>query len=109
MCLQQLYEGEQSGIILILKLKQISDKYIRLKVRDAKHQDHTVCYTKEVLKEVQAEDIRWFTGCVCVNTPYWRRTLKPGRDLLVGRVDEMNMDGLIEPAKYLPDHTAHPV
>ena len=53
LCLQQLYEGEQSGILLILGKKQISDKYIRLRVQDARHQDNAVCDVKEVLDEVQ--------------------------------------------------------
>ena len=109
LCLQQLYEGEQSGILLILGKKQISDKYIRLRVRDARHQDNAVCDTKKVLDEVQIGDIRWFTRCVCINTPNWRRALKPGRGLLVGRVEELNMDNLIDPATPLPDHTTHPV
>ena len=87
LCLQQLYEGEQSGILLILGKKQISEKYIRLSVRDAKYQDNAVCDTKEILDEVQIGDIRWFTRCVCTNTPNWRRALKPGRGLLVGRVE----------------------
>ena len=104
-----MYEGEQSGILLFLGKKQISDKYIRLRVRDARYQDNAVCNTKEILDEVQIGDIRWFTRCFCINTPNWRRALKPGRGLLVGRVEELNMDNLIEPATPLPDHTTHPV
>ena len=69
LCLQQLYEGEESGILLILGKKQISDRYIRLRVRDARHQDNEVCDIKEVLDEVQKGDIRWFIKCVCINTP----------------------------------------
>ena len=109
LCLQQLYEGEQSGILLILGKKQISDKYIRLRMRDARHQDNAVCDVKKVLDEVQVGDIRWFTRCECINTPSWHRALKPGRGLLVGRIEEMNLDNLIEPPVPLPDHTTHPV
>ena len=109
LCLQQLYEGEESGILLILGKKQISDRYIRLRVRDARHQDNAVCDIKEVLDEVQIGDICWFTKCVCINTPNWRRALKPGRGMLVGRIEEMNTDNLIEPPIPLPDHTTHPV
>ena len=79
LCLQQLYESEESGILLILGKKQISDRYIRLRVQDARHQDNAVCDVKEVLEEVQIGDIRWFTKCVCINTPNWRQALKPGR------------------------------
>ena len=46
LCLQQLYEGEQSGIILILGKKQISDKFISVSGYNA------VCDVKEVLDEV---------------------------------------------------------
>ena len=49
LCLQQLYEGEESRILLIFGKKQISDRYIRLRVRDARHQDNAVCDVKEVL------------------------------------------------------------
>ena len=42
LCLQQLYEGEESGILLILGKKQISDRHTRLRVRDARHQDNAV-------------------------------------------------------------------
>ena len=55
-CLQQLYEGEHCGILMILGKKQISERYIRLKVRDAKYQDSGVCDTKENLDEVQIGD-----------------------------------------------------
>ena len=63
----------------------ISDRYIRLRVRDARHQDNAVCDIKEVLDEVQIGDIRWFTKCVYINTPNWRWALKPGRGILVGK------------------------
>ena len=104
-CLQQMYEGEESGILLILGKKQISDRYIRLRVRDVRQSSDV----KEVLEEVQIGDIRWFTKCVCINTPNWRRALKPGRGILVGRIEEMNTENLIEPPTPLPDHVTHPV
>ena len=56
LCLQQLYEGEQSGILLILGKKQISDKYIRFRVRDTRHQDNAQCDVGEV------GGIKWFTS-----------------------------------------------
>ena len=104
-----MYESEESGILLILGKKQISDRYIRLGVRDARHQDNAVCDVKEVLDEVQIRDIRWFTKCVCINTPNWRRALKPGRGMLVGSIEEMNTENLIEPPIPLPDQVTHPV
>ena len=92
---------------MILGKKQISDKYIRLRVRDAKYQDSGVCDTKEILDDVQVGDIRWFSECVCINTPNWRRALKPGKGLLVGKVDELNMENLGE-ATDLTDHITQP-
>ena len=109
LCLQQLYEGEESLILLILGKKQISDRYIRLRVRDARHQDNAVCDVKEVLEEVPIGDIRWFTKCVCINTPYWRLALKPRQGILVGKIEEMNTENFIEPPTPLPDHVTHPV
>ena len=38
----------------------------------------------------------------------WRRSLMPGRGLLVGRIEELNTEGLVE-AQPLPDHVTHPV
>ena len=63
----------------------------------------------EDVKKVLIGDIRWFTKFLCINTPNWRRALKPGRGLLVGRIEEMNTENLIEPPTPLPDHVTHPV
>ena len=63
-----------------------------------------MCDVKEVLEEIQIGDLRWFTKSVCINTPYWRRSLKPGRGILVARIEEMNTEGLVEPPLPLPDH-----
>ena len=94
---------------MILGKKQISDRYICLRVQDARHQDIAVCDVKEVLEEVQIGDICWFRKCVCINTPNLHRALKPGRGLLVGRIEEMNTENLIESPTPLPDHVTHPV
>ena len=109
LCLQQMYEGEESGILLILDKKVILDKYIRLRARDARYEDNVICDVKEVLEEIQIGDLRWFTKCVCINTPNWRRSLKPGRGILVGRVEEINTENLVEPPLPMPDHVTHPV
>ena len=107
LCLQQMYEGEESGILLILGKKVISDRYIRLRARDARYEDNVICDVKEVLEEIQIGDLRWFTKCI--NTPNWRRSLKPGRGILVGRIEEINTENLVEPPIPLPDHVTHPV
>ena len=104
-----MYEGEESRILLILGKKQILDRYIRLRAQDARHEDNVICDVKEVLEEIQIGDIPWFTKCVCINTTNWRRSLKPGRGILVGRIEEMNTENLIEPPITLPDHVTHPV
>ena len=46
LCLQQMYEGEESGILLILGKKVISDRYIRLRARDARYEDNVICDVK---------------------------------------------------------------
>ena len=109
LCLQEMYEGEESRILLILGKKVITDRLIRLRARDARYEDNVICDAKELLEEIQVGDLRWFTKSVCINTPYWRRSLKPGRGILVGRIEEMNTEGLVEPLYLLPDHVTHPV
>ena len=109
LCLQQMYEGKESGILLILGKKAITDRLIRLRARDARYEDNVICDAKELLEEIQVGDLRWFTKSVCINTPYWRRSLKPGRGILVGRIEEMNTGDLVEPPLPLPDHVTHPV
>ena len=78
------------------------------RVRDAEYQDAGVCDIKDNLDEVQVGEVRWFFKCICVNTPGWRKALKPGKSVLVGKVEELNMEGLNE-AVDLPDHLTHPV
>ena len=106
-CLQQLYEGEQCGILMILGKKQISDKYIRLRVRDTKCQG-SGCVTLRKFWMMYKLGTLGGLVSVCINTPNWRRALKPGKGLLVGKVDELNMENLGE-ATDLPDHITHPV
>ena len=83
LCLHQMYEGEESGILMILGKKVISDRYIRLRARDASYLDNVICDVKELFEEIQIGDLCWFTKSVCINTPNWRRSLKPGRGILV--------------------------
>ena len=84
--MEQLYEGHSEGILLVLDKKVISGGLIRLKVRDAVHEDNAVAGSPEQLGEIEVGDIRFFTNSICLNTPYWRRSLVPGRDLLVARI-----------------------
>ena len=107
--LQQMYEGEESGILLIFGKKAITYNLIRLKARDLKYEDNVICDAKEKLEEIQVGDLRWFMKSVCINTPQWRRSLLPGRGLLVGRIEEMNTEGMVEQTLPLPDHVTHPV
>ena len=51
-CLHQLYEGEEGGILLILDKRQITENYLRLRVRDAGYQDAGFCDIKDNLEEV---------------------------------------------------------
>ena len=106
--LQQMYEGEEEGILLILGKKTITNNLISFRARDAKYEDNCICDSKEKLEEIQVGDLRWFTKSICLNTPKWRRSLLPGRGLLVGRVEELDTEGLVE-AQQLPDHVTHPV
>ena len=106
--LEQMYEGHEEGILLILGKKTITNNLIRLKARDAKYEDNCICDSQEKLGEVRVGDLRWFMKSTCLNMPQWRRSLVPGRGLLVGRVEELDTEGLIE-SQMLPDHTTHPV
>ena len=106
--LEELYEGHSEGILLVLDKKIISGGLIRLKVRDAAHEDNAVAGSPEQLGEIEVGDIRFFSNSICLNTPYWRRSLVPGRGMLVARIEEMDMTGL-PAARMLPDHKTHPV
>ena len=79
-----------------------------MKVRDAAHEDNAVAGSPEQLGEIEVGDIRFFSNSICLNTPYWRRSLVPGRGMLVARIEEMDMTGL-PAARMLPDHKTHPV
>ena len=103
-----MYEGHEEGILLILGKKIITNNLIRMRARDAKYEDNCICDSKEELEEVQVGDLRWFMKSTCLNTPQWRRSLVPGRGLLVGRVEELDTEGLIE-SQMLPFHTTHTV
>ena len=106
--LEELYEGHSEGILLVLGKKIISGGLIRLKVRDAAHEDNAVAGSPEQLGEIEVGDIRFFSNSICLNTPYWRRSLVPGQGMLVARIEEMDMTGL-PAARMLPDHKTHPV
>ena len=106
--LEQLYEGHSEGILLVLDKKVISGGLIRLKVRDAVHVDNAVAGSPEQLGEIEVGDIRFFSNSICLNTPYWRRSLVPGRGMLVARIEEVDTTGL-PVARILDDHKTHPV
>ena len=106
--LEELYEGHSEGILLVLGKKIISGGLIRLRVRDAAHEDNAVAGSPEQLGEIEVGDIRFFSNSICLNTPYWRRSLVPGRGMLEARIEEIDMTGL-PAARMLPDHKTHPV
>ena len=70
---------------------------------DTEYQDAGVCDIKDNLDEVQVGEVRWFFKYICMNTPGWRKALKPGKSVLVGKVEELNE------AADLPDHVTHPI
>ena len=106
--LEQLYEGHSEAILLVLDKKVISGGLIRLKVRDAVHMDGAVARSPEQLGEVRIGDIRFFSNSVCLNTPFWRRSLVLGHGMLVARIEEVDMTGL-PVARILDDHKTHSV
>ena len=106
--LQQLYEGHSEAILLVLDKKVISGGLIRLKVRDAVHMDGAVAGSPEQLGEVKVGDIRFFSSSICLNNTNWRRSLVPGRGMLVARIEEVDMTGL-PVAQILGDHITRPI
>ena len=106
--LEQLYEGHSEGILLVLDKKVISGGLIRLKVRDAVHVDGAVAGSPEQLGEVKVGDIRYFSSSICLNNTNWRRSLVPGRGMLVARIEEVDMTGL-SVAQLLGDHITRPI
>ena len=79
-----------------------------MRVREAVHEDNAVAGSPEQLGEVEIGDIRFFAKSICLNTPYWRRSLVPGKGMLVARIEDLDTEGLPE-SKMLPDHKTHPV
>ena len=63
----------------------------------------------EQLGQVEIGNIRFYSNSVCLNTPYWRRSLVLGRGMLVARIEEVDMTGLPPVAQILDDHKTHPV
>ena len=80
---------------------------MRLRVRDAVHEDNAVAGSPEQLGEVEVGDIRFFTNSICLNTQYLRRSLVPGKGMLVARIEDLDTTGLPE-SRMLPDHKTHP-
>ena len=111
--LEEMYEGSQEGILLVLGKKIITEKtksghnLVRLRVRDAVHKDNCVADSQENLGEVEVGDLRLFVKSICLNTPQWRRSLIPGRGMLVARLEDLDTQDLAEPSA-LPDHKIHP-
>ena len=106
--LEKLYDGHSEGILLVLDKRVISGGLIRLKVRDAVHMDGAVAGSPEQLGEVEVGDNRFFSNSICLNTTYWRRSLVPGRGMLVARIEEVDMTGL-PVAQILGDHITRPI
>ena len=103
-----LYDGHSEGILIVLDKRVISGGLIRLKVRDAVHMDGAVAGSPEQLGEVEVGDIRFFSNSICLNNTYWRRSLVPGRGMLVARIEEVDMTGL-SVAQLLGDHITRPI
>ena len=103
-----LYDGHSEGILLVLDKRVISGGLIRLKVRDAVHMDGAVAGSPEQLGEVKVGDIRYFSSSICLNNTNWRRSLVPGRGMLVARIEEVDMTGL-SVAQLLGDHITRPI
>ena len=85
--LEEMYERHEEGILLILGKKIITGGLVRLRVRDAVHEDNCVADSQEQLGEVEIGDPRFFVKSPCLNTPQWRRSLVPGRGMLVARIE----------------------
>ena len=106
--LEKLYDGHSEGILLVLDKRVISGGLIRLKVRDAFHMDGAVAGSPEQLGEVKVGDIRLFSSSIFLNNTNWRRSLVPGRGMLVARIEEVDMTGL-PVAQFLGDHITRPI
>ena len=93
---EEMYEGSKEGILLILGKKIITNNLVRLRVRDAVHEDNCVADSPEQLSEVEVGDIRFFAKSICLNTPQWRRSLIPGKGMLVARLEYLDTEELPE-------------
>ena len=94
--------------MLILNKKIITGGLVRLRVRDAVHEDNCVADSQQQLGEVEVGDLRFFVKSTCLNTPQWRRSLVPGRGMLVARIEDLDTEDLVE-SRPLPDHKTHPI
>ena len=94
--------------MLILGKKIITGGLVRLWVRDAVHEDNCVADSQEQLGDVEIGDLRFFVKSTCLNTPQWRRSLVPGRGMLVARIENLDTEDLAD-SRALPDHKTHPV
>ena len=106
--LEEMYEGSEEGILLILGKTIITNNLVRLWVRDAVHKDNCVADSQEQLGEVEVGDLRFFVKSTYLNTPQWRRSLVPGRGMLVARIEDLDTKDLVE-SRPLPDHRTYPV
>ena len=88
--------------MLVLDKKAISERFVKIRVRDALYADGCLCDTKTNLEGVEVGDVRWLFQAICINVPGWRKTVKPGRSELVVTVKDLGMSGLPE-AIELPD------
>ena len=77
--LHQLYDGCESAIVLIQDMKEISDRFVRIRVRDALYTDACLCDIKAYMENVRVGDVSWLSQATCINVPGWRKTVKPGK------------------------------
>ena len=62
-----------------------------------------MCDSQEQLGEVEVGDLRCFVKSTCLNTPLWRRSLVPRKGMLVVRIEDLDIEDLVE-SRALPDH-----
>ena len=92
--LHQLYEGCELAIVLVQDMKEISDRFVRIRVRDALYTDGCLCDTN--MENVKVGDVRWLFQATCINVPGLCKTVKPGKSVLVARSEELDMSRLVE-------------
>ena len=86
--LHQLYNGSESTIIQVQALKQISERFVRVRMMDAIYADAHICDTKEDIMDVQSGDVSWFSRATCITVPGWRKTVKLGKTELVAWLED---------------------